>query len=159
MRIKSRSVQRSLQLGRAIGSLLEPGDIVCLDGELGTGKTVLVRGIAEGLGYAGPVTSPTFTIIQSYPEIKLCHVDSFRLESAESLIGAGIDDYLDGGWICAVEWADRVRKALPGNSISLDISFGREDDERFIEITGPEGWSRKLENLEKGLGNGTMREF
>lgn len=133
--------------------MLSPGDTVCFDGELGTGKTVLIRGMVEGLGGPEVVTSPTFTIMHIYPEIRLCHVDAFRLENPDQLIGAGIDDYLDGSWICAVEWAEKVRRALPGNSISVRLSFGVDEDGRSIEIYGPEGWSGKLAALEKGLGN------
>lgn len=146
-------MQQSLDLGRAIGSILEPGDVVCLNGELGTGKTVLVKGIAEGLGYAGPVTSPTFMIIHPYPDIKLCHVDSFRLENGDYLVGAGIEDYLDGGWICAVEWAQKVSNALPENTISLNLSFGTGKDERLVELCVPEKYGERLEPLEKGLGD------
>ncbi|MBN1289056.1 MAG: tRNA (adenosine(37)-N6)-threonylcarbamoyltransferase complex ATPase subunit type 1 TsaE [Actinobacteria bacterium] len=153
MRFKCDSVERTLDLGRVIGSILEPGDVVCLDGELGTGKTVLVRGIAEGLGYTGPVTSPTFMIIHPYPEIKLCHVDSFRLESGDHLVGAGIDDYLDGGWICAVEWAQKVRNALPEQVISLNLSFGPGGDERLVELFVSDKDREKLRYLEKGLGD------
>lgn len=152
MIFKSISTEESLELGRALGRMLVPGDVACFDGELGTGKTVLIRAAAEGLGGAGVVTSPTFTIMHIYPEIRLCHVDAFRLEAPDQLIGAGIDDYLDGSWICAVEWAEKVRDALPENAVTIKLTFGREENDRLIEINGPEGWGDKLACLEKGSG-------
>ena len=142
--IKSESEERSLSLGRTIGAALSPGDVLCLEGELGTGKTVLVRGVARGMGYTGPVTSPTFTIIHVYPEVRLCHVDAYRLDGGDQLIGAGVDDFLDGEWVCAIEWAERVRTALPANTLTLSLAFGDADNERLITLRETGGWDGRL---------------
>jgi tRNA threonylcarbamoyladenosine biosynthesis protein TsaE len=130
--LQSGSYQRTGDVGAVLADVMARGDVLCLSGELGAGKTVLVQGIARALGYEGPVPSPTFTIINPYPEIGLCHVDAFRLEGADELIGAGIEEYLDGEWICAVEWAERVRPALPDGALEVSISFGQGDDDRVL---------------------------
>jgi tRNA threonylcarbamoyladenosine biosynthesis protein TsaE len=124
--LKSGSQETSAGIGAFLSSVLEPGDVLCLEGPLGTGKTVLVRGLARGRGWAGPVPSPTFTIINPYPEIGLCHVDAFRLSGADELVEAGIEEYLDGDWVCAVEWAERVRPALPARALEVSLAFGEE---------------------------------
>jgi tRNA threonylcarbamoyladenosine biosynthesis protein TsaE len=142
--IKSGSEEHTVMLGVSIGSVLSPGDVVCLEGELGTGKTVLVKGIARGLGHEGPVTSPTFTIIHTYPDARLCHVDAYRLEGARDLVSVGIDDFLDGGWVCAVEWADRVRPALPERALRVRFSFGPGEDDRVLEVSATGEWDGRL---------------
>jgi tRNA threonylcarbamoyladenosine biosynthesis protein TsaE len=143
--LTSGSSQRTSGIGASLASLLTGGDVLCLEGELGAGKTVLVQGMASALGYDGAVPSPTFTIINPYPEIGLCHVDAFRLADAEELIEAGIEEYLEGGWICAVEWADRVRGALPASAVEVRISFGAGDDERRLEFKAPGDLGARLE--------------
>ncbi len=142
--IRSDSEERTLALGRTLGAALDPGDVVCLEGELGTGKTVLVRGMARGRGYDGPVTSPTFIIINPYPAATLCHVDAYRLSDGEQLVEAGIDDFLDGCWICAVEWAQRVRSALPSKRLTVSIAFGAGENERLIKVRESGGWDGRL---------------
>jgi len=148
----SGSVDRTLSLGARLGRSLAPGDLVRLEGELGTGKTVMVRGIAMGLGHKGAVPSPTFTIIHTYPEVRLCHADAFRLEGAEDLIEAGIEEFLDNEWVIAVEWADRVMKALPGDSIDVRIVFGDGDNDRILTIEGTGGRGRLLADLMEEVG-------
>lgn len=147
MKILSDSDGRTRGLGRMLAAVLVPGDVLCLEGALGTGKTVLVQGLAGGLGYPGIVPSPTFTIIHPYRSIRLCHVDAFRLSGPDELESAGIDDYLDGEWICAVEWADRVRAALPGRALYLRILFTGTDERRVIEVEAqgdPSAWGPRL---------------
>ncbi len=149
--LKSASEETTLALGSSLGSAASPGDVICLIGELGTGKTVIVRGMARARGHSGPVTSPTFTIINEYVDAGLCHVDAYRLDTGEQLIGAGIDDYLDGEWVCAVEWADRVRPALPSNALSIEIAFGEAENERVITIREEGGWDGRLARIMKEL--------
>jgi tRNA threonylcarbamoyladenosine biosynthesis protein TsaE len=136
LELVSDSIDKTISLGKALGRSLAPGDIVCLEGELGTGKTVMVRGIARGLGYTGAVPSPTFTIIHLYPAVRLCHTDAFRLGSAIELLEAGIEEYMEGDWVLAVEWADRVRDALPEDALTVRLAFGAEDNERLLTIEG-----------------------
>ncbi|MBK5092024.1 MAG: tRNA (adenosine(37)-N6)-threonylcarbamoyltransferase complex ATPase subunit type 1 TsaE [Actinobacteria bacterium] len=144
MELVSDSIDKTVSLGTILGRSMTPGDVVCLEGELGTGKTVMVLGIARGRGYAGAVPSPTFTIIHTYPEVCLCHADAFRLSSADELLETGIEEYLEGDWIVAVEWADRVRDALPGDALTVRLAFGREDNKRLLTIEGTGEHGRRL---------------
>jgi tRNA threonylcarbamoyladenosine biosynthesis protein TsaE len=142
--ISSDSEERTLAIGRTLGAALNPGDVICLEGELGTGKTVLVRGMARGRGYEGPVTSPTFIIINPYPAASLCHVDAYRLSDGEQLVEAGIDDFLDGGWVCAVEWARGVSNVLPSKRLNVSLAFGAGENQRLIKIRESGGWDGRL---------------
>lgn len=150
----SDSADRTRAVGRLLAAVLVPGDVLCLEGELGTGKTVLVQGIAGGLGFDGRVPSPTFTIIQTFPSVRLCHVDAYRLSGPADLLGAGIDDFLDGEWICAVEWADRVRGALPASCLDVRLLFAEDDARRVIEFDTGEAaaaWGPRLRALEESF--------
>lgn len=164
--ITTRAPVETERIGNLLAGLLLAGDVVALTGELGAGKTVLARGIARGMGHDGIVSSPTFTLINEYPEIRLCHVDAYRLADAEQLIGAGFDDYLGGTWILLVEWADRVRPALPGDALWIRIRPGVDEGERQIRFEGNRLWKERLGELVAGqaayhdgtFGTGTADE-
>lgn len=151
MYYESNSVNDTLSFARALGHVLRAGDVLCLSGELGTGKTVFVKGIASALGYSGEITSPTFTIIHPYPEIGLCHVDAFRLGSARELVEAGLEEYLDGDWICAVEWAEKVRDALPDRALLVLFEFAELENSRRIAIRPEGGWDGRANSILRGF--------
>ena len=114
----SHSPEQTRRLGARLGALLRAGDIIALEGELGSGKTCLTQGIARGMGVEGPVTSPTFTLIAEYrpppPAPTLYHVDLYRLaEPSAEIETLGLDDYLLGEGVCVIEWADRIVGRLP----------------------------------------------
>lgn len=118
-----RSRQQTHRLGRCLGILLEGGEVVALFGEMGTGKTSLVRGIADGLG-AEPmaVSSPTFTLIHEYRgRLPLIHTDLYRLSAAQ-LENTGLGDYVDGRAILAVEWAERWGAGLPHDRLEIYLT-------------------------------------
>jgi len=125
-------------LGRRLGEKLGPGAVVAFTGDLGAGKTAFTRGLAEGLGVAGRVTSPTFTIVNEYEggKLPLFHFDLYRLGSAEELFEIGWEDYLSRGGVCAVEWSENAGDALEDGAIRVDIRRGDGEDRRKIEITG-----------------------
>ena len=125
-------------LGAALASRLHPGDIVAYTGALGAGKTAFTRGIARALGCAGRVTSPTFTIVNEYSgPVPLFHFDMYRLSGEDDLFAIGWEDYLDRGGVCAVEWSERVRDALPAGTITVDIQRCEENEDwRRIIIKG-----------------------
>ena len=102
-------------LGLRIAEALEPGDIVALIGDLGTGKTALTKYIAEGLGVTEEINSPTFTIVKEYRSgrLPLYHFDVYRIEDPEEMFEVGFDEYLYGQGVCLVEWADLVEEDLP----------------------------------------------
>ena len=122
-RIVLRSPRQTHRLGRRLGQLLQGGEVVALFGELGTGKTSLVRGIAEGL-CAEPtaVSSPTFTLVHEYRgRLRLIHTDLYRL-TASQLEDTGLSDYLDGHTVTAIEWADRWGEGLPSDRLEIHLS-------------------------------------
>lgn len=120
--------------------MLFPGAVVALVGQLGAGKTHLVRSIAEGLGVknAAAVTSPTFVLIQEYPaRLPIFHFDAYRLGGEREFAELGVDEYFQGNGVCLVEWADRVVGTLPPEHLRIEIRFVDEQRRRFeIEARG-----------------------
>ena len=108
------SPEETEKLGEALGRCLAPGTVLAYRGELGAGKTAFTRGLARGLGYREPVTSPTYTIVNEYlgGRLPLFHFDMYRLRCADDLWDIGWEDYLDRGGVCAVEWSENVAEAL-----------------------------------------------
>lgn len=138
------------QLGMKIAPLLNAGDIVYLRGELGAGKTTLVRGIARGMGYGGKVTSPTFTIMNIYPvKPEIYHFDFYRLEK-DDLSDLGLDDYLHSEGITFIEWPEIGCGDLPEEALIISISLVEEDYDRerkvVIAARGP-GYEKTLKEI------------
>ena len=124
------------RLGEKLAEKLTPGAVLAYRGELGAGKTAFTRGLARGLGYTDPVTSPTYTIVNEYlgGRLPLFHFDMYRLSSAEDLWDIGWEDYLDRGGVCAVEWSENVAEALPE---AITITIRKVDDTtRQITVEG-----------------------
>lgn len=117
---------------RSIAQTLEVGDVLALEGDLGAGKTVFAKGLAEGLGIQVSIDSPTFTIVKEYQgRIPFYHLDVYRLESADEALG--FEEYLYGDGVCLIEWASRISDWLPGDSIDIRLTV-LEDDRRQIDI-------------------------
>ena len=138
MQYSSHSVSDTESFGRQLAQRLPPNTVVACRGGLGMGKTALTRGIAQGLGYTGRVTSPTFTIVNEYlGETPLFHFDMYRLEDSDALFDIGWEDYLERGGVCAVEWSENVADALDG---AIWITIEKTgDDSRKITIEGGDG--------------------
>lgn len=140
------SSEETLKLGEIIGKSLNPGSIIALVGDLGAGKTVLVKGIAKGLGLEEEPNSPTFVIMNYYEgDIPLYHFDLYRLSDEDELVGIGYDEYFFGSGVCAVEWADRVPDIFPEHTIKIDIKIPESDiddsvTKRVIKIEGNKEW-------------------
>ncbi|MEM1444677.1 MAG: tRNA (adenosine(37)-N6)-threonylcarbamoyltransferase complex ATPase subunit type 1 TsaE [Planctomycetota bacterium] len=145
----------TVALGRAIGALVAVGDAIALDGQLGAGKTQLVRGLAEGMGLnPKDVSSPTFVFVQEYtPEEAqahtpvLVHIDAYRLDSAEQLDSIGWSDELLDGAVLAVEWAPRIAQALGPNRLEIKIEH-LEDARRSVAVSAKGSWVSRLSALE-----------
>ena len=134
----TRSASETEQLGARLAERLLPGDVIALRGGLGAGKTAFTRGLARGLGIEDPVTSPTYTIVNEYPQgrLPLFHFDMYRLRDAEELFDLGWEDYLDRGGVCAVEWSENVWEALE-DPITVTIRKDPEsEDTRYITVAG-----------------------
>jgi tRNA threonylcarbamoyladenosine biosynthesis protein TsaE len=133
--VESDSAEETEALGARIGERLHPGDVVLLSGELGSGKTTLIRGACRALGIAGPVTSPTFTIGQRYEggRMPVSHLDLYRLESLEDEDPALLDDYLGPDGVAFVEWPGAGESRLGRTALELRLSHAG-DDRRRIEV-------------------------
>lgn len=135
--ITSRSVEQTIELGRKLGQTLQGGEIIALIGQLGTGKTHLIKGLALGLEIEGneAVTSPTFTLINEYEgRLPLCHIDAYRLDHAKQLEALGFDEMCTPPTIVVIEWADRVQTLIePYNPIWIYLEH-RGQDERHVRM-------------------------
>jgi tRNA threonylcarbamoyladenosine biosynthesis protein TsaE len=125
MRINSHSVKNTLHLGGLIARELLPGDIICLFGDLGSGKTVLTKGIAAGLGIdEQEVNSPSFVLIREYNQgrIPLYHFDFYRIDAAREISLIGYEEYFYGQGVCVVEWAQRLDGLLPPEYLKIELA-------------------------------------
>ncbi len=140
--IETYKAEETWELGRRLGLGASAGQVYCLDGDLGTGKTVFTQGFAAGLGISGPVNSPTFTVLQIYEEgrLPLYHFDVYRIGDVEEMDEIGYEEYFYGEGVCLIEWSCLIREILPADSIGIRIEKDLEKgfDYRRIEITGLE---------------------
>ena len=133
MEFWTQSPEETEALGAALASSLRPGQVVAFRGPLGAGKTAFTRGLARGLGVTGPVTSPTYTIVNEYTggRMPLFHFDMYRLSSEEDLFDIGWEDYLDRGGLCVVEWSENILDALPEGTLFVRIEKTGEQSRRI----------------------------
>jgi tRNA threonylcarbamoyladenosine biosynthesis protein TsaE len=138
-RILSRSAEETEAAGHLFAGRLHGGDVVALTGTLGSGKTRFVAGVCKGLGIRGPVTSPTFTLINEYPaEFGLvAHVDMYRINGMREVAELGIEEYFNSRCICLIEWAEILLDILPPSRFHVSFAHGGSESERTIEIEGP----------------------
>jgi tRNA threonylcarbamoyladenosine biosynthesis protein TsaE len=147
LKITSHCPDDTLSLGRRIGELAIPGDIFLLSGILGAGKTCLTQGIAYGLGINEYTLSPSFVLVRElYGRLTLYHMDLYRLENLEEIADLGLDDYLYGKGVCAIEWANKALPLFPEEHLSIEIAY-LGDNERQITLK-PNG-QRYIELLDK----------
>jgi len=147
LELTSHSPEQTQQLGARIGELTLPGDILLLVGALGTGKTCLTQGIAWGLGIKEYALSPSFVIVRElHGRLPLYHIDLYRLDHIEEIVELGLDDYLYGGGVCVVEWAEKGLSVLPTEHLMIQISY-LSDSERSFQLK-PSG-KRYLQILAK----------
>ena len=136
MTYTTRSEADTLRFARKLAPMLTPGDTVLLTGDLGAGKSVLARGIARGLGVEGPMPSPTFTLLMPYTGAggaRFYHFDLYRLSDPEEYYAAGLDEFVGGDGVAAVEWPQMADLA-PEPALEVFIERGPGDDARRIEI-------------------------
>lgn len=136
-RIESRSEQETYQAGRQLGQFAKSGEIYCLNGDLGVGKTVFTKGFAEGIGIQEPVNSPTFTIIQQYEEgrIPLYHFDVYRISDIDEMEEIGYEDYFFGDGVCLIEWANLIEEIIPDYAVWITIEKDLEYGFEYRRIT------------------------
>ena len=146
-RIRATTVGETVALGEGLGRVAQPGDLVCLWGDLGAGKTQIAKGVARGLGIADTVTSPTFILMNEYRSgrMPLFHVDLYRLvDAADALAGGVVDDRQSDG-LTVVEWPERMGEVLPAGR--LDVRIGGTGDEvrEIVVETGDRHYARYIE--------------
>ena len=131
---QTRSEAETMRFAAALAEMLDAGDTVLLEGDLGTGKSVVARGVARALGIAGAMPSPTFTLLIPYEgEKKLYHFDLYRLADPDEFWAAGLDEFVGGDGIAVIEWP-QMAQLSPERSIALRIACGEGDDDRVIEL-------------------------
>lgn len=127
----------TFELGRKIGSVVKPGDIICLDGNLGVGKTVFAQGVAAGLMIDEDICSPTFTLIQEYTtgRIPLYHFDVYRISGPWDMEDIGYEDYFYGEGVCLVEWGSMIKDLFPPDTVFITIEKNPEKGFDYRKIT------------------------
>ncbi len=139
MIFESNSPEETFKIARQLGQQAKPGEIYCLSGDLGVGKTVFSQGFGCGLGITEDINSPTFTILQTYEsgKIPLYHFDVYRLGDAAEMEEIGYDDYLFGEGVCLIEWAERIREILPADrkNVRIEKALNKSYDYRKIIVT------------------------
>ncbi|MFH1397624.1 MAG: tRNA (adenosine(37)-N6)-threonylcarbamoyltransferase complex ATPase subunit type 1 TsaE [Candidatus Omnitrophota bacterium] len=133
IKITSFSVKDTLGLGRAIAREVKKGDIICLTGELGSGKTILTKGIVSGLGFKKEdVVSPTFVLIRQYEaNLSVYHFDLYRLKNADDIIKLGYEEYFYDQGVSIVEWADKLEKLTPSEYLRIDLQIRKNGARDF----------------------------
>lgn len=134
----------TFELGKELGMKARAGQIIALNGDLGVGKTIFTKGLAEGLGITEPISSPTFTIVQIYEEgrLPLYHFDVYRIGDPEEMDEIGYEDYFFGQGVSLVEWAELIGELMPDNTIWITIEKDLEKgfDYRRIEVKDEDSW-------------------
>lgn len=141
LKLTSRGVEQTLAIGRALGGAAQSNDVIAISGPLGAGKTVLVKGIAAGLGVqeSRMVNSPTYVIVNEYDgRLHVYHVDVYRLGSPNELAALGFDEMCSSGGVVVVEWAERVRDLLPVDHLAISVQpSGQNERELTVRCGGP----------------------
>jgi tRNA threonylcarbamoyladenosine biosynthesis protein TsaE len=148
------SPEQTWRMGELLGALLGPGDIVCLYGDLGAGKTSLSYGIALGLEVKEQyITSPTFTFVNEYEgRVPFYHIDLYRLKDPEELENIGFEEYLDSDGVTVIEWAERAEDELPDERLSVYLHYVNENSREIGFLPEGERYQKLLDALQQGLG-------
>lgn len=147
------------RFGEHLASLLRGGDVICLIGDLGAGKTALAQGIGEGLKVIGPLTSPTFTLIQEYPaetaqnKVRFIHMDLYRLQHIEEAEVIGVEDFFQRDCICLIEWPQIARELMPVDALEIIIDRTGETERKFLINCSDLNWEKRLSPLFVGGNN------
>lgn len=130
----STSPEQTRQIGYYLGQLLDAGDVICLDGDLGAGKTTFSAGVGEGWGTEHPLTSPTFVIVQQYDRALdrqvLYHLDAYRLDAEGDAESVGLLDIFDANGAVLIEWPEKIRSWLPDDHLWIHFTIDDNDDSR-----------------------------
>lgn len=135
---KSNSPLETANIAKAFAKTLKSGDVLCLNGDLGTGKTAFVQGLVKALGYQEPISSPTFTIVNCYEggKFPIYHFDVYRIDDCDEMYEVGFEEYVYSDGITVIEWSDKIRDILPEKRYEILISkdYDKHEDFRYIQI-------------------------
>lgn len=133
-KIQSESPGQTIEIAKDFSKRVKAGDIICLRGDLGAGKTQFVHGFVQGFGFTGnEVSSPTFTVINEYHgDINIYHFDCYRLEHYSEAVEMGAEEYFYGDGITIIEWPDKISELLPNDSLNISIQMISENKREFI---------------------------
>ena len=149
LQLGTASPEETRELGASVGSILRPGDVVSLTGDLGAGKTTFVQGAARALGATDPVLSPTFMLVREYRgRIPIYHVDVYRLERVQDVMDLGFDELVDRQGIMFIEWGDAIEALLPPDHIQIELTIPDGESHRRLELTWyGRSWAARIEHL------------
>ncbi len=153
LKIISHTPEQTKIIGREIGKIAFQGCVIALCGELGSGKTVFVKGLAEGLEVDSFVTSPTFVLINEYSgRFPLYHIDVYRLESEEDMYELGYEEYFYGNGVTAIEWAQKISSLLPQEYLHIEFEYLGETERQISLVGYGENYARIIKKV-KSLGD------
>ena len=133
MIIESNSREETYKVGIQLGKDAVSGQVYCIYGDLGVGKTIISQGVAAGLGITEVVNSPTFTIVKEYDEgrLPLYHFDVYRIGDVDEMYEIGYEEYFFGDGVCVIEWADLIEEIIPDDAVRIEIEYGEKEGERI----------------------------
>ncbi|MCL5985638.1 MAG: tRNA (adenosine(37)-N6)-threonylcarbamoyltransferase complex ATPase subunit type 1 TsaE [Actinobacteria bacterium] len=144
----SDSPETTEEIGATIAKILRKGDIISISGELGAGKTCLIRGMVVALGGGQNVTSASFTLLSRYDaSIPIYHFDAYRLEDSAQALHLGLDDYIFGDGITIIEWGDRISDILPDECLFIEIEYLGDEARRITLLSDSKKWQDRLSEL------------
>jgi tRNA threonylcarbamoyladenosine biosynthesis protein TsaE len=151
LQIVCRGPAETQAVASAVARTLLPGDVLLLDGDLGAGKTTFTQGLARAMGVAETVTSPTFSLMRSYPTafgVELLHVDVYRLDTLADIVALGLPEILEDGAVAVIEWGEKAAAALGPEHLGVRLALTDADGERRLALT-PSGsrWQARWEDL------------
>jgi tRNA threonylcarbamoyladenosine biosynthesis protein TsaE len=131
------NIEKTLHIGKQLGQRVSPGDIICLNGDLGAGKTHFTKGIAKGLGIEDIITSPTFTIVNEYEQgrLKLYHFDVYRVNDPDEIAAIGFDEYIFDKGVSVIEWSNYIEELIPQQRIEVIITKLPDKGVNFRKIS------------------------
>ena len=156
MKIYSSSPENTFALGKKLGSICEPGDVICLAGELGAGKTTMAQAIAAGAGVDQKeyVNSPTFAILHEYGgRIPIYHMDFYRLGSSEDVVELGLEEYFYGHGLTLIEWFERAIDLLPESVLIVELNYLNESTREISFKSDFPRWQKKIGDFKKLVGD------
>lgn len=151
--VRTRSADETTSLGRCVGELIRPGEILLLVGDLGTGKTTFVQGLATGLGFERRARSPSFTMVHTYRggRYPLIHVDLYRCNNVAEVFDLGLEELFEPPAVSAVEWGEKAFEIAGRDYLELDFSWDGADDVRNIRFLPAGRWQQRMGDLSEAV--------